>query len=64
VSSISGTVNPFLADVGSRVCRPLLRIAANSITRGFAAAIKGFAHKMRDKIEHGTDINSLSFHQS
>jgi hypothetical protein len=53
VSSISGTVNPFLADVGGRVCRPLLKIAANSITRAFCAAIKGYSHKMKDKIEHG-----------
>jgi hypothetical protein len=53
VSSISGTVNPFLADVGGRVCRPLLRIAANSITRAFCAAIKGYAQKMRDKIDQG-----------
>lgn len=53
VSSISGTVNPFLADVGGRVCRPLLKIASSAITKSFCAAIKGYALKMRDKIEHG-----------
>lgn len=58
VSSISGTVNPFLADVGGRVCRPLLKIAANSITRAFCAAIKGYSHKMKDKIEHGQFVES------
>lgn len=53
VSSISGNVNPFLSDVGSRVCRPLLKVTASSITKAFCAAIKGYAHGMRGKIEQG-----------
>lgn len=53
VNSISGTVNPFLSDVGGRVCRPLLKVAASSITKGFCAAIKGYADGMRGKIEQG-----------
>ena len=53
VSSISNTVNPFLSDVGGRVCRPLLKIASNSITKAFCAAVKGYHSHMKEKIEEG-----------
>lgn len=53
VESISGTVNPFLSDVGGKVCAPLLRVLANSITKGFCAALKGYSEYMKEKIEKG-----------
>lgn len=53
VSSISDTVNPFLADVGGRICRPILGVCAKSITDGMCAAIKGYHEYMMKKIKNG-----------
>jgi len=58
VESISGTVNPFLADVGGRVCTPLVKVLASSVTKGFCAALKGYAESMRDKIEKGQFVEA------
>lgn len=58
VSSISDTVNPFLADVGGRVCRPLLTVASKSITKGFCAAIQGYSAYMKEKIEKGSFVEA------
>jgi hypothetical protein len=53
VTSISDTVNPFLADVGGRICRPLLAVTAKSVTNGMCAAIKGYSEMMKKKIKNG-----------
>lgn len=58
VNSISDTVNPFLADVGSRVCRPLLTIVSKSITNGFCAAVNGYAGYIREKIANGQFVEA------
>lgn len=58
VTSISGTVNPFLADVGGRVCRPVLTVVASSITKGFMAAIEGYSVYMKEKIETGCFVEA------
>lgn len=53
-NSISGKINPFLADVGGRVCTPIFRTLSTPVTKAFAAAVRGFAAQMKGKIEVGT----------
>jgi hypothetical protein len=52
VNSISGTVGPFISDVGGRVCRPMLRQIVTPITKAFCAGIEGYAINMREKIKN------------
>jgi len=51
---VGATVNPFLEDVGGRVCRPVLRVCANPITRAYVAAVGGFAAFMKKQISDGS----------
>jgi len=51
-NSISSKINPFLADVGGRICTPIFRTCATPFTRAFAATIKGVTTKMRAKIDN------------
>jgi hypothetical protein len=51
-NSISAKINPFLTDVGGRICTPIFRVVATPFTRAFAATIKGVTTKMRAKIDN------------
>jgi len=46
----SNNVNPFLSDVGGRICRPVLKACASPITRAYVAAVQGFTNFMRKQI--------------
>jgi hypothetical protein len=48
--NISGKINPFLADVGGRVCTPIFRCVSNPFTSAFSATVRGVAARMRTKI--------------
>lgn len=49
-SSTADTVNPFLEDVGGRLCQPLLAACATPITKAYVSSVKGFAEFMKEKI--------------
>lgn len=49
-STTNDTVSPFLADVGSRLCQPLLAACSNPITKAYVSSVKGFSSYMKDKI--------------
>jgi hypothetical protein len=51
-NNISAKINPFLADVGGRICTPIFRVCGTPFTRAFAATIKGVTTKMRAKIDN------------
>jgi len=51
-NSISSKINPFLADVGGRICTPIFRAASTPFTRAFVATVKGITTKMRAKIDN------------
>jgi hypothetical protein len=53
VDKVLGTINPFLEEEGGRVCRPVLRVCANPITRAFVAGVGGFAAYMKKQITDG-----------
>lgn len=56
IAKITGNkINPFLEDVGTRLCQPVLRACAKPITKAFIAAINGFAAYMKN------DINSSGY---
>jgi hypothetical protein len=46
-------VNPFLEDVGGRVCEPVLNICTSAITDAYVASAKGFASFMKKQIDDG-----------
>lgn len=50
-TSTSDTVNPFLEDVGGRLCKPLLTACASPITKAYVASVKGFASFMKEKLD-------------
>mmetsp|Transcript_17722 Transcript_17722/g.26221 ORF Transcript_17722/g.26221 Transcript_17722/m.26221 type:complete len:555 (-) Transcript_17722:206-1870(-) len=53
VDTVSGTVNPFLEDVGGRICRPIVRICSTPITKAYIAAINGLSTFMKKQISDG-----------
>ena len=50
VQKISGTVNPFLADKGASLLRPVLNVVFKPVTDAFVIAVKGFHAHMSAKI--------------
>lgn len=46
-------VNPFLTDVGGRICEPVLGVCVASITDAYTSAFKGFATFMQQHIKDG-----------
>lgn len=52
VEKISGTINPFLADKGASVLRPILNVLFKPVIRAFAEAAKGFHAHMASKISN------------
>jgi hypothetical protein len=70
-TTCSNTVNPFLEDVGGRICRPVLKACAAPITRAYVASVQGFATYMRNQITSRSfesadqlDMNVRSVHRS
>lgn len=53
VKSISGTVDPFLADKGASVLRPVLTVIFQPVTDAFVLVVKGFHTHMSNKIASG-----------
>lgn len=49
-NSISSKINPFLADVGSRVCTPIFRAVSTPFTKSFSATVKGVHAQLKSKI--------------
>lgn len=49
-STAKDTVNPFLEDVGGRLCQPLLKACSNPATKAYVAGVKGFANYMKEKL--------------
>lgn len=49
-STSKDTVNPFLEDVGGRLCQPLLKACSSPATKAYVAGVKGFAEYMKEKL--------------
>ncbi len=50
VDKVSGTVNPFLAENGAKLLRPILNVVFKPVTDAFVLAVKGFHSHMSSKI--------------
>jgi hypothetical protein len=50
VSKISGTVNPFLADKGANLLKPVLNVMFKPVTDAFVLAVQGFHSHFSGKI--------------
>mmetsp|Transcript_4539 Transcript_4539/g.9262 ORF Transcript_4539/g.9262 Transcript_4539/m.9262 type:complete len:554 (-) Transcript_4539:255-1916(-) len=53
VDKVSGTVNPFLEDVGGRLCRPVLNVVSRPAVRAYVAGVNGFSTFMKKQIADG-----------
>jgi len=51
VDKIGGTINPFLADKGAAVLRPILNVIFKPVIKAFTEAAKGFHSHMASKIQ-------------
>jgi hypothetical protein len=52
VDKISGTINPFLADKGASLLKPVLNVVFKPVIRAFAEAAKGFHGHFSSKISN------------
>ena len=50
VSTISGTIDPFLADKGAALLKPILNVIFKPVTEAFVLVVKGFHTHMTNKI--------------
>lgn len=52
VDKIGGTINPFLADKGASLLKPILNVLFKPVINAFVVAAKGFHSHMSSKIEN------------
>eukprot|EP00429_Kryptoperidinium_foliaceum_P092203 CAMPEP_0176195952 /NCGR_PEP_ID=MMETSP0121_2-20121125/6780_1 /TAXON_ID=160619 /ORGANISM="Kryptoperidinium foliaceum, Strain CCMP 1326" /LENGTH=556 /DNA_ID=CAMNT_0017534743 /DNA_START=49 /DNA_END=1719 /DNA_ORIENTATION=+ len=60
VKTISGTVDPFLADKGGSVLKPVLNVVFKPVTDCFVLVVKGFHSHMSNKLA-GNEFSSARF---